>query len=135
MKELGLLDLLAVPILQEFPKTIKDFTSVMKKGKMQIEITTPEIEPVLKKLNKISNRLSFSIVLLSFSIILVGIIIGASLSGQTYILLQRLPVMEIGFGIATAMFLLLLYSILNQEDFETDCCCSPDNNNEKIVSA
>jgi ubiquinone biosynthesis protein len=104
-------------ILQEFPKTIKDFTSVMKKGKMQIEITTPEIETVLKKINKISNRISFSIVLLSFSIILVGIIIGASLSGQTSILLQRLPVIEIGFGIATAMFFLLLYSIFKSGRF------------------
>ncbi|MCM3690153.1 ABC1 kinase family protein [Neobacillus niacini] len=104
-------------ILQEFPKTIKDFTAVMKKGKMKIEITTPEMEPVLHKLNRISNRLSFSIILLSFSIILVGVIIGASLSGQTSILLDKLPVIEIGFGIATMMFLLLLYSIFRSGRF------------------
>jgi len=104
-------------ILQEFPKTIKDFTSVMKKGKMQIEISTPEIDPVLNKLNRISNRLSFSIILLSFSIILVGIIIGASLSGQTSILLYKMPVIEIGFGIAAALFLLLLYSIFRSGRF------------------
>jgi ubiquinone biosynthesis protein len=104
-------------ILQEFPKTIKDFTAVMKKGKMKIEITTPEMEPVLHKLNRISNRLLFSIILLSFSIILVGVIIGASLSGQTSILLDKLPVIEIGFGIATIMFLLLLYSIFKSGRF------------------
>ncbi|MBY0144752.1 AarF/ABC1/UbiB kinase family protein [Neobacillus niacini] len=104
-------------ILHEFPKTIKDFTSVMSKGKMQIEISTPEIDPVLNKLNRISNRLSFSIILLSFSIILVGIIIGASLSGQTSILLYKLPVIEIGFGIAAALFLLLLYSIFRSGRF------------------
>jgi ubiquinone biosynthesis protein len=104
-------------ILQEFPRTIKDFTSVMKKGKMQIEISTPEMEPVLKRLNRISNRLSFSIVLLSFSIILVGVIIGASLSGQTSILLTKLPVIEIGFGITAIMFLLLLYSIFKSGRF------------------
>ena len=104
-------------ILYEFPKTIKDFTSVMKKGKMQIEISTPEMEPVLKKLNTISNRLSFSIVLLAFSIILVGVIIGASISGQTSILLLKFPVIEIGFSIATLMFLLLLYSIFKSGRF------------------
>lgn len=104
-------------ILHEFPKTIKDFTSVMKKGKMKIEISTPEMEPVLHKLNRISNRLSFSLVLLSFSIILVGVIIGASLSGQTSILLDKLPVIEIGFGIATALFLLLIYSIFKSGRF------------------
>ncbi len=104
-------------ILQEFPKTIKDFTSVMKKGKMQIELSTPELEPVLKRLNQISNRLSFSIVLLSFSIILVGIIIGASLSGQTSILLTKLPVIEIGFGISTMLFLLLIFSIIKSGRF------------------
>ncbi|MEH7177438.1 ABC1 kinase family protein [Neobacillus vireti] len=104
-------------ILHEFPKTIKDFTSVMKKGKMQIEISTPEIESVLKKLNTISNRLSFSIVLLAFSIILVGVIIGASLSGQTSILLSKIPMIEIGFGIAAIMFLLLLYSIFKSGRF------------------
>ncbi|MDR7076554.1 ubiquinone biosynthesis protein [Neobacillus niacini] len=104
-------------ILQEFPKTIKEFTSVMKKGKMQIEITTPEMDPVLKKLNRISNRLSFSIVLLAFSIILVGIIIGASLSGQTSILFSKIPLIEIGSGIAATMFLLLLYSIFKSGRF------------------
>jgi ubiquinone biosynthesis protein len=104
-------------LLNEFPKTIKDFTSVMKKGKMQIEISTPEIEPVLKKLNRISNRLAFSIILLAFSIILVGVIIGSSLSGQTSILLLKLPVIEIGFVIATLMFLLLLYSIFKSGRF------------------
>jgi ubiquinone biosynthesis protein len=104
-------------ILHEFPRTIKEFTSVMKKGKMQIEISTPELEPVLNKLNRIANRLSFSIVLLSFSIILVGIIIGASLSGQTSTLLYKIPVIEIGFGIATTLFLFLLYSIYKSGRF------------------
>lgn len=104
-------------ILHEFPKSIKDFTSVMKKGKMQIEISTQEIEPFLKKINRISNRLSFSIILLSFSIIMVGIIIGVSLSGQTPVFFSRIPVIEIGFIITTAMFLWLLFSIFKSGRF------------------
>ncbi|MFP7295855.1 ABC1 kinase family protein [Neobacillus niacini] len=104
-------------ILNEFPKTIKDFTSVMKKGKMKIEISMPEIEPILFKLNRITNKLSFSIILLSFSIILAGVIIGAALSGQTSILFDKLPVIEIGFAISGGMFLLLLYSIIKSGRF------------------
>ncbi|WP_342430340.1 AarF/ABC1/UbiB kinase family protein [Neobacillus sp. FSL H8-0543] len=104
-------------ILQEFPKTVKDLTSIMKKGKMQIEITTPELDNLLQKLNRISNRLSFSIVLLAFSIIMVGVIIGASLSGQTSPLLSNIPAIEIGFGISTIMFVWLLYSIFKSGRF------------------
>ncbi|MGX6442203.1 ABC1 kinase family protein [Neobacillus sp. K501] len=104
-------------ILHEFPKSMKDFTSVMKKGKMQIEISTQEIEPFLKKFNLISNRLSFSIILLSFSIIMVGIIIGASISGQTPVLFTKIPIIEIGFIITTLMFLWLLFSIFKSGRF------------------
>ncbi|MCL6571640.1 MAG: AarF/ABC1/UbiB kinase family protein [Bacillus sp. (in: Bacteria)] len=104
-------------LLNDLPKTVKDFTSVMKKGKIKIEITTPELDSLLTKLNRISNRLSFSIVLLSFSIIMVGVIIGASLSGHTSVLLSKIPAIEIGFAIATTMFLWLLYSIFKSGRF------------------
>jgi ubiquinone biosynthesis protein len=104
-------------ILNEFPRTLKEFTSVMKKGKMQIEIDTKELDSFTKKLNQISNRLSFSIVLLSFSIIMVGIIVGASLSGQPSILLSSIPAVEIGFGIATTMFVWLIFSIFKSGRF------------------
>lgn len=104
-------------LVNELPKSIKDFTSVMKKGKMKIEITTPELDLLLKRLNRISNRLSFSIVLLSFSIIMVGVIIGASLSGQTSYLLTKLPAIDIGFGIGTLLFFWLLYSIFKSGRF------------------
>ncbi|WP_312471199.1 AarF/ABC1/UbiB kinase family protein [Neobacillus sp.] len=104
-------------ILNELPKTVKEITAIMKKGRMKIELTTSEIDLLEKKLNRISNRLSFSIVLLSFSIILVGIIIGASLSGQTSVLLSKIPAVEIGFSIATAMFLWLLLAIFKSGRF------------------
>ncbi|MDQ7864543.1 hypothetical protein RCO48_35970 [Peribacillus frigoritolerans] len=59
---------------------------------------------------KISNRLSFSIILLAFSIIMVGLIIGSAIGGETLIL-WKIPVIEIGFVVATLMFLLMLYTI------------------------
>jgi len=103
-------------ILIQLPKQLKELTAVMQKGNMRIAITIPELNLFLTKLDRISNRLSFSIVLLSFSIIMVGLIIGSSLSRKST-LLWNLPAIEIGFGVAILMFLWLLYSIFKSGKF------------------
>lgn len=103
-------------ILIQLPKQLKELTSVMQKGKMRIAITIPELNLLLTKLDRISNRLSFSIVLLSFSIIMMGLIIGSALSRKST-LLWNLPAIEIGFGVAILMFLWLLYSIFKSGKF------------------
>ncbi|MEK5391393.1 AarF/ABC1/UbiB kinase family protein [Margalitia sp. FSL K6-0131] len=97
-------------ILSQLPKHIQELTSTIKKGKLRMEITVPELEQFLKKLDRISSRLSFSIILLSFSIIMVGLIIGSALSNQST-LLWNIPAQEIGFTIAVLMLLWLLFSI------------------------
>jgi ubiquinone biosynthesis protein len=103
-------------VLTNLPKHIHDITSILKKGKMRMEVTIPELDRFLTKLDRISNRLSFSIVLLSFSIVMVGLIIGSALGRQTSIL-WNLPAIEIGFGVATLMFLWLLFSIFKSGRF------------------
>ena len=103
-------------IVTELPKNIKEFSDALKKGKFRLEMTMPDIHLFLEKLDRISNRLSFSIVLLAFSIIMVGLIVGSSISGQTT-LLWRLPAIEIGFGIALLMLIWLLYSIFKSGKF------------------
>ncbi|MGE8079458.1 ABC1 kinase family protein [Peribacillus loiseleuriae] len=103
-------------IVTELPKNIKEFSDTLKKGKFRLEITMPDIHLFLEKLDRISNRLSFSIVLLAFSIIMVGLIVGSSISGQAT-LLWRLPAIEIGFGIALVMLIWLLYSIFKSGKF------------------
>lgn len=95
---------------------MKELTSLIKQGKLHLEIDVPELDHFLKKLDQISNRLSFSIVLLSFSIIMVGIIIGSSMGRQST-LLWKIPAIEIGFGVATLMFVWLLYSIFKSGRF------------------
>lgn len=98
-------------ILSEIPKDIKDITSTVKKGKLRLDINVSDLQAFLHRLDRISNRLSFSIILLSFSILMVGLIIGASIAGQTN-LLWRIPVIEIGSIIATLMFLFMIYTII-----------------------
>lgn len=103
-------------MLIDLPIYIKELLSLAKKGRLHHDITIPELDLVLKKLDRISNRLSFSIVLLAFSIIMVGIIIGSSMGRQST-LLWKIPAIEIGFVVATLMFLWLLYSIIKSGRF------------------
>lgn len=103
-------------LISDLPFSIKQLKSIIKKGKIRMEITSPELERSLKKLDRISNRLSFSIVLLAFSIFMAGLIIGSALVRQST-LLWDIPVIEIGFVVATVMFLWILYAILKSGRF------------------
>ncbi|WP_217586191.1 ABC1 kinase family protein [Lentibacillus saliphilus] len=100
-----------IRVLSDLPHNIKDVTTMIKKGKLRLDIHVTDLQTVLKRLDRISNRLSFSIILLAFSILMVGLIIGAAISGQTTVL-WRLPVIEIGSVIATLMFILMIYTII-----------------------
>lgn len=102
--------------LVDLPQQIRNLSSALARGKLKMDMNVPEMEQLLRKLDQISNRLSFSIVLLAFSIIMVGLIIGSSLSRMPT-LLWNIPAIEIGFVVATLMFLWLLYSIFRSGRF------------------
>ncbi|MFS0647298.1 ABC1 kinase family protein [Siminovitchia sp. 179-K 8D1 HS] len=97
-------------IIRDLPKDLKEFTTNVKKGRLRFDINIKELQTFLQRLDKISNRLSFSIILLSFSILMVGLIIGTAIADKQA-LLFRFPVIEIGSIIATLMFLFMIYSI------------------------
>jgi ubiquinone biosynthesis protein len=98
-------------IVSDLPKNIRDMTNTVKKGRLRFDIHVGDLQTFLKRLDKISNRISFSIVLLSFSILMVGLVIGSAIAGQTTVL-WKLPVIEIGSVIAILMFLLLVFTII-----------------------
>lgn len=102
--------------LVELPAQVRHLASVISKGKLKLEVTVPELEMLLRRLDQISNRLSFSIVLLAFSIIMVGLIIGSSLAHRST-LLWDVPAIEIGFVVALLMVAFLLYSIFRSGRF------------------
>ncbi|MFB5759958.1 ABC1 kinase family protein [Paenibacillus medicaginis] len=102
--------------LIELPAQVRHLASVISKGKLKLEVTVPELEMLLRRLDQISNRLSFSIVLLAFSIIMVGLIIGSSLAHRST-LLWNVPAIEIGFVVALLMVAFLLYSIFRSGRF------------------
>ncbi|WP_338448002.1 AarF/ABC1/UbiB kinase family protein [Niallia oryzisoli] len=98
-------------LLSKVPKSLKDLTATVQKGKLHFEVSVPEFKQFLLRLDKISNRLAFSIILLSFSILMVGLIIGGAIAGQRN-LIWEFPAIEIGSIVATLMFLFILYAIL-----------------------
>ncbi|MDF2719904.1 MAG: transporter, partial [Paenibacillus sp.] len=84
-------------LLVHLPKQLSEIITVLKRGRL--EIAVPDFDKFLRKLDRIINRISFSIVLLSFSIIMTGLIIGSSLNRQAS-MLWHIPALEIGFVIA-----------------------------------
>lgn len=103
-------------LLREVPLGLKQLSSLMRKGQVRVQVAVPQLDALMIKMDRISNRLSFSIVLLSLSIVMVGLIIGAALS-DSQTMLWRIPIIEIGFVIALLMFLWLIYAIFRSGRF------------------
>lgn len=100
----------------ELPGHARQLSALISKGKLKVEISIPELQALMRKMDQISNRLSMSIVLLAFSIIMVGLIIGSAMNNQSSMLWQ-LPVIGIGFVVALLMVLWLLYGIFKSGRF------------------
>src|SRR5699024_10568664 len=88
-----------IDTLRQLPHEIHRVTETINKGRLKINHHLDEGPNFLKRLDRISNRLSFSIILLSFSILMVGLIFGASIAGETDLLFQLL------------LFVLMLFAI------------------------
>lgn len=101
--------------LHTFPRDLSDLLQIMKKGYLSLEVDLPNLKLFVRHMDRIGNRLSFSIVLLSFSIIMTGLIIGSSLGGRP--VLFGVPAIEIGFVVAAIMFLWLLFAIFRSGRF------------------
>lgn len=103
-------------IILDLPEHVNAVYKLIRKGKVPLEISVSRVDMILKKLDRISNRLSFSIVLLSFSIIMVGLIIGSAIAGEVSYF-WSLPVIEIGFVVAVLMFIWLIFAIFRSGRF------------------
>lgn len=106
--------------IRDVQKFLSDLEAIVngvaRRGKLRIEIDVPYFKDLLTKLDRITNQLSFSIVLLAFSIMMSGLIIGAAIMKEETVL-WKFPVIEIGGIAATCMFLWLLYSIFKSGRF------------------
>lgn len=99
----------------QLPLLLKKTLSQANKGQVHLEMDLPQIEQLLLKLDRVGNRISFSIILLAFSIVLVGLIIGDTFGNHPF--LTHIPILGIGLAIAIFMFLSILFAIFRSGRF------------------
>ncbi|QHT61768.1 AarF/ABC1/UbiB kinase family protein [Paenibacillus lycopersici] len=97
-------------LISDVPLSLKQLARLIRQGKLRVEVASPQVDALTKKMDRLGNRLSFSIVLLSLSILMVGLIIGAALNHSQSIL-WHVPIIEAGFIVALFMFMWLIYAI------------------------
>jgi ubiquinone biosynthesis protein len=67
-------------LMTEFPSAMLNFIGKMEEEDFAVQFKIKNIDGIERRLERIFNRISFSVVLLAVSIIIAGIIIGSSLS-------------------------------------------------------
>lgn len=102
--------------LREVTENIHTFSKGLKNQSLPIEIDIKGRNDFSKHLDRVINRLSFSIVLLAFSIVMVGLIVGSAILGEGSIIF-RIPIIEIAAIFAMGMFAWLLWSIVKSGRF------------------
>lgn len=97
--------------IEDISSNIHEFTKGLKNKKLPVNLELDTADKMLRRFDKLANRLSFSIILLSFSIIMVGLIISSAMSGHDSII-WRIPIIEIGTVVAILLFIGMFLSIL-----------------------
>lgn len=99
--------------IKSLPQRLNELMDRVDTDGFPVHHEFPDKDKAFAHLDRLINRLTFSIVLLAFSIIVAGLVIGSGLvataSGEQ--LLWRLPIIEIGFVIAVLMAAWLLLAI------------------------
>lgn len=98
-------------ILSDLPQQFRELSAVVRRGRLRLEVSIPELELLLKEQNRMSNRLAFSMILMALGTMMAGIMIGLSIAGRPPAL-AGFPAVELGLGFALLMFFWLLYAIL-----------------------
>lgn len=102
--------------IEDISHNIHEFTKGLKNRKLPVNLELDTADKMLRRFDKLANRLSFSIILLSFSIIMVGLIVSSALSGQ-YTVIWNAPIIEIGAVIAFILFIGMFVAILRSGRF------------------
>jgi ubiquinone biosynthesis protein len=100
-------------LLKEVPSSMLNFINKMEEEDYTLQFSLKGNEDTIKRIDKIANRISFSLVLLAVSIIIAGIIIGSGMSAHTgvEIYLLNLAVLKIGLVVGGLIVIWLVLSI------------------------
>lgn len=101
-------------LAEDIPRLLHNFLDQATNGQLQVNWALVELQTMLRHFDRISNRISFSMVLLAFSIIMASLILGSALVrpyDPSRIFVWRLPILETGFLAAGIMVGWLLWAI------------------------
>lgn len=106
-------------LLRQTPAFLLNLQHKLEDDDFNIQFDLRNIDKVQKHFDRITNRLSFSVILLAVSIIIAGIIVGTSLGAGSSPAIEQLNVLilRIGLGIAGAVLLGLLVSMFRSKRF------------------
>ena len=96
--------------LYDVPKQLQTLTRMLAGGKFETQIKVQDIERIAGKLDRMSNRLSLSIVLLAFSFFMAGLMVASALS-RTQLRVFHLSVLDLGSVFALLILIWLLWGI------------------------
>ncbi|WP_323052678.1 2-polyprenylphenol 6-hydroxylase [Clostridium prolinivorans] len=101
-------------LARKFPSSMINFLDMIEDEDFTMQFKIKGIEDITKRIDKIFNRLSFSVVLLAVSIIIAGIIIGSSMNANigAEMYLFNITILRVGLVIAALIILFLIISIL-----------------------
>lgn len=97
--------------VSELPKLLNKLTRQVYAGRLTLMLEFRESAELMQKLDRISNRISFSIIFLAFSIFMAGLMVSLSLVRKN-VVFAGLPLLETGFIFTAGLFVWLLWSII-----------------------
>ncbi|WP_090740226.1 ABC1 kinase family protein [Mesobacillus persicus] len=95
--------------LTNMPGKIEKLVNQSINGELTIVASLSEIKEILKKLDRVSNKISFSLSMIAFSIVLLAVVIGVTFGNASFP--TGLPIIEVSIFIGFFMFLWILVSI------------------------
>jgi len=104
-------------LLAGMPKKADRLMDKALEDDMSFKLKLKNLDEIFTYLDKITNKLSFSIVLLSFSIVMTGFIVASAVGTGGGDLFWRLPGLEIAFIATFILFAWLIFSIIRSGRF------------------
>ncbi|MFC4618757.1 ABC1 kinase family protein [Camelliibacillus cellulosilyticus] len=93
------------------PRQLRQTLQKIDKGQVRFEMGLPKMEHLMSRLDRVGNRIAFSIIFLAASIILVGLIIGQTFGNP---FLTHFPAVKIGSIVVILMFIGLVYTLIKK---------------------
>lgn len=105
-------------LTRKLPSYLLNLLEKAENDDISISLIFKDFEKIIKLTNKISNRISFSIILLAVCIVIAGILIGSGISANTgtesYLL--NIAILRIGLTLAAVIVVVLTISILRSNN-------------------